>query len=82
MAPIIALVLVTLLARLAGWRKLGRDYAVFPANVYAALHHIPFGGEPATPLLVRTIEQLVFMASVLWAGFGDSFAQHQAVRAR
>ena len=154
MAPIIALVLVTLLARLAGWRKLGRDYfsswsgalragvaalflvtgtahfvglradlmamvppvfgnpglwvtltgvaelagavgillpstrrwsaaglalllvAVFPANVYVAIHHIPFGGEPATPLFLRAIEQLVFLAAVLWAGFGDSFAQH------
>ena len=149
MAPMIALVVVTLLARLAGSRNLGRGYfatlsgslragvaamfiltggahfvglradlikmvppmfgnpglwvtltglaefagavgillpatrrlaaaglallllALFPANVYAAIHQIPFGGEPATPLLRRSIEQLVFLAAVLWAGFGD-----------
>ena len=45
--------------------------AVFPANVYAALQLIPFGGEPATPLFQRSVEQLVFLAAVLWAGFGD-----------
>ena len=149
MAPLIALVVVTLLARLAGWRQLGRGYfatmsgslragvaamflltgvahfvglredlmrmvppafgapalwvtitgvaelagalgillpstrrlaaaglallliAVFPANVYAALQQIPFGGEPATPLVQRAAEQLLFLAAVLWAGFGE-----------
>jgi uncharacterized membrane protein len=45
--------------------------ALFPANVYAALNHIPFAGEPATPLVPRTLEQLVFLAAVVWAGFGE-----------
>jgi uncharacterized membrane protein len=45
--------------------------AMFPANVYAALQQIPFGGEPATPLLQRSLEQLVYLAAVVWAGFGE-----------
>jgi uncharacterized membrane protein len=44
--------------------------AVFPANVYAATHQLTFGGEPATPLVPRILEQLVFLAAVGWAGFG------------
>ncbi len=43
--------------------------AVFPANVYAAMHKIEFGGEPATPLFHRTLEQVFYMAAVAWAGF-------------
>ncbi len=50
--------------------------AVFPANVYAALNAIPLGGEPATPLLLRTLEQVVFLTAVLWAGFGDRVRAH------
>jgi uncharacterized membrane protein len=149
LAPLIALIVVTLLARLAGWRGLGRGafatlsgslragvaamfvltgvahfvglradlmrmvppifgnpglwvtltglaelagavgimlpatrrlaaaglalllLAMFPANVHAAIHQIPFGGEPATPLLQRSIEQIIFLGAVLWAGFGE-----------
>ena len=44
--------------------------AVFPANVYAAQHHIPLGDEPATPLVLRGIEQAIYLAAVAWAGFG------------
>ncbi|QRK13239.1 DoxX family protein [Archangium violaceum] len=44
--------------------------AVFPANVYAATHQITLAGEAATPLLQRGIEQIVYFAAVLWAGFG------------
>jgi uncharacterized membrane protein len=42
--------------------------AMFPANVYAAVNHLTFGGKAATPLVPRVLEQLVFLAAVLWAG--------------
>ena len=148
MAPLITLIVVTLLARLAGTLKLGRDYfatlpatlcpgvaamflltggahfiglradfmrmvppalghpgfwvtftgvaeiagaigilipatrrvaavgllllllALFPANAYAARHQIMLGGEPATPLIQRSIEQIIYFGAVAWAGFG------------
>ena len=44
--------------------------AVFPANVYAAKHQITFGGESSTPLIQRSIEQIIYLAAVGWAGFG------------
>jgi uncharacterized membrane protein len=44
--------------------------AVFPANVYAAQHQITFGGESPTPLVQRSIEQIIYLAAVAWAGFG------------
>ena len=40
---------------------------MFPANVYAALKGIPLLGEPATPLLFRIPEQLVYIGMLLWA---------------
>lgn len=51
--------------------------AVFPANVYAAMQQIPFGGEPPTPLVLRSIEQLIFIAAVAWAGFGRTKPQEK-----
>jgi len=46
--------------------------AVFPANAYADKHQIVLGGEPATPLIQRGIEQLIYLSAVAWAGFGRS----------
>lgn len=43
--------------------------AVFPANVYAALHRIPLGGEDATPLIPRLLEQLLYLCCVAYACF-------------
>jgi uncharacterized membrane protein len=40
--------------------------AQFPANVNAALNGIPLGGEPPTPLWLRTPMQLLFIAMVWW----------------
>ena len=42
---------------------------VFPANVYAAKEALSIGGTPATPLVTRTILQLIFLGAVLLAGF-------------
>ncbi|MFD1931757.1 hypothetical protein ACFSKW_09725 [Nonomuraea mangrovi] len=40
---------------------------LLPANVYAAVADIPFGGEAATPLWQRIPEQILYIAIVLWA---------------
>jgi uncharacterized membrane protein len=40
---------------------------MFPANVHAAIANVPLGGEPPTPLWFRGPEQLVFIATALWA---------------
>lgn len=39
--------------------------AMFPANVYAAMNGLTLMGKPVTPLLLRTIIQLVFLAGLL-----------------
>jgi uncharacterized membrane protein len=38
---------------------------MFPANVYAARHHVELAGDPATPLLPRTALQVLFVAAAL-----------------
>jgi uncharacterized membrane protein len=43
--------------------------AMFPANVYAASHHLSLGGKPVTPIGLRTVLQIVFLAAVLMAGW-------------
>jgi uncharacterized membrane protein len=43
--------------------------AVFPANVHAARQALTIGGRPVTPLVTRTVFQLVFLLAVLAAGF-------------
>jgi hypothetical protein len=76
MAPLIALVVVTLLARLAGSRGLARDYfatwsGALRAGV-AALFVVTGCAHFVGLRAQRTLEQLVFLAAVLWAGFGRS----------
>jgi uncharacterized membrane protein len=44
--------------------------AMFPANVHAARAALEIGGTAVTPLVPRTILQIVFLAAVLVAGFG------------
>ncbi|GIO97086.1 hypothetical protein J14TS5_21720 [Paenibacillus lautus] len=43
--------------------------AMFPANVYAANRHLSLGGKPVTPIGLRTVLQIVFLAAVLMAGW-------------
>jgi uncharacterized membrane protein len=40
--------------------------AMFPANVNAALNDIPIAGQPPTPLLPRTLMQLLFIGMLWW----------------
>ena len=60
------------LPRFAPWAAAGLALlllALFPANVHAAREAMTLGGAPVTPLLPRTLLQLVFIAAVLVAGF-------------
>ena len=57
----------------ASWSAVGLAallIAMFPANVYAALSGNGLNGEAPTPLGVRTVMQLVFLAAAVtvWAG--------------
>lgn len=45
--------------------------AMFPANVYAALHNLTIGGAPATELPLRTAIQLVVMAAAVTIAVGE-----------
>jgi uncharacterized membrane protein len=47
--------------------------SLFPANIRAAREGLTIGGRPATALPLRTLLQLVFLASVLAAGFPGIF---------
>ncbi|MDQ1472944.1 MAG: hypothetical protein QOJ99_4424 [Bryobacterales bacterium] len=47
--------------------------SLFPANIRAAREGLTIGGRPATALPLRTLLQLVFIATVLVAGFPDLF---------
>ena len=60
-APVAAACLVMLLV------------ALFPANIRAAREHLTLGGRPATALPMRTLLQLVFILTVLAAGFPGAF---------
>jgi uncharacterized membrane protein len=41
--------------------------ALFPANVYAALNHIPLGGRAPTSLWLRTPMQALYIGLVWWS---------------
>lgn len=43
--------------------------AMFPANVSAALRKLPLGGKPATPLVPRTLMQLLFVGACVAVAF-------------
>jgi uncharacterized membrane protein len=47
--------------------------AMFPANVHAALQGVTLGGDPPTPLLLRTVLQLVFLTATIAAGASGGF---------
>jgi uncharacterized membrane protein len=60
-----------LIPRVAPWAAAGLAallLAMFPANVRAAREGLSIGGRAATPLVKRTVLQIVFLAAVLAAG--------------
>jgi uncharacterized membrane protein len=44
--------------------------AMFPANINAALKHVPLRGRSATPLWLRLPMQVLFIALALWIALG------------
>jgi uncharacterized membrane protein len=46
--------------------------ATFPANVHAAREHIGIGGRPPTPLVPRTVMQIVFVAAAAAVAVGGA----------
>ncbi|WP_437820313.1 DoxX family protein [Sorangium sp. So ce1078] len=57
-----------LVPRLAPWAAAGLTIllvAMFPANVHAARAGLTLGGSPVTPLVPRTLMQVVFLAATV-----------------
>jgi uncharacterized membrane protein len=54
--------------RLAGWAAAAVLVLFFPANVYAAMNHVPMGGHAWGPayLLIRAPLQAVILLWVYW----------------
>jgi uncharacterized membrane protein len=59
--------------RLAGWVAAGVLVLFFPANIYAAVNHVPMGGHAWGPiyLLLRTPLQAVILLWVYWFTIRD-----------
>jgi uncharacterized membrane protein len=55
--------------RLAGLALVLMMLAVFPANVRAAREGLDIGGNPATPLPMRTAMQALFIAWTVWVSW-------------
>ncbi|MFE5795678.1 hypothetical protein ACFQ8C_24310 [Streptomyces sp. NPDC056503] len=54
---------------------------MLPANIHAAVSHVDFAGEPATPLWFRIPEQLLFIGIALWARAPHGAARRARVTA-
>ena len=63
--------LIPPLRRLAGIGLAAQLVAMFPANAYAAREGVPFRGRPPTPLPVRALLQLAFIAAVWWTAIAE-----------
>ena len=59
--------LVPATASVAGWCLAVLVVAMFPANVHAARRGLNLGGKPVTPLPLRCVLQLVFVAAFVAA---------------
>ena len=53
---------------------------LLPANVYAATAHVPFAGQPESPLWQRIPEQALYIAMALWAARGARPGQKLVTR--
>jgi uncharacterized membrane protein len=58
---------LTATAPLAGTCLVVLLMAMFPANVKAAREQVMLGGKPATPLWFRSLVQILFVATLVWA---------------
>lgn len=68
--------------KLAGISLVVMLAGLLPANVYAALNGIPFGGEPPTALWLRVPLQFVVMGLIAWTSIrGETLSRHRGVPA-
>ncbi|HZX08339.1 hypothetical protein [Kribbella sp.] len=58
---------VTATRTAAGYALAALFVALVPANIHAAVAHVPFAGGAASPLWERIPEQLLYLAVALWA---------------
>lgn len=58
--------MVTATRKPAGYALAALFVALLPANIHAAVAHVPFAGGAATPLWQRIPEQLLYLAVALW----------------
>ncbi|MBV2364062.1 DoxX family protein [Streptomonospora nanhaiensis] len=54
---------------------------MFPANAYAALNEVPLAGDPATPLVPRLLEQLLYIGLMGWVAWPRGLAAKPAPKA-
>lgn len=74
-----------LIPRVAPWAAAGLSVlmlAMFPANVYAALHSVTLDGRAPTPLVLRTMLQVVFIGAAIVAAVPERAAATLHKRAR
>lgn len=64
--------LVPKVTRLAAWCLIAMLGAMFPANVYAAIHGVTLRGQPATALWLRTPLQVFWIAALWWSAIGSA----------
>lgn len=57
---------------LAGMALILLFVVMTPANIHAALNDVSLNGDPATPLLIRIPEQVLYIAVAWWATRGAS----------
>ena len=57
---------VTATRKPAGYALAALFVALLPANIHAAVAHVPFAGGEATPLWQRIPEQILYLAVALW----------------
>ncbi|KAF0848434.1 DoxX family protein [Nocardia caishijiensis] len=53
--------------RISGLALVPLFVLLLPANIYAAIENVAFGGESASPLWQRIPEQLLYIAFAIWA---------------
>ncbi|WP_432884493.1 DoxX family protein [Kribbella sp. CA-245084] len=57
---------ITATRKPAGYALAALFVALLPANIHAAVAHVPFAGGEATPLWQRIPEQILYLAVALW----------------
>ncbi|MGW7681246.1 DoxX family protein [Kribbella sp. NPDC054772] len=57
---------VTATRKPAGYALAALFVGLLPANIHAAVAHVPFAGGEATPLWQRIPEQILYLAVALW----------------